>query len=314
VGLGARRYWAIWVAVIPIAVWTAIRELGLDSGFPLVALMAFTPYVAIVAPLVLGVASGLRNWAAAAVAGLATLCLAMAVLPRAVGDGTASAAGHETLTVLAANVYTGEADPADLVAMVRRFHPDVLSVEELSPRFVRELDAAGIGRQLPHRDLAPYPGAAGAGLYSRLPLTALPGAARFFFRMPRARLRLPDGRAVGVVAIHPHPPQSGYTDDWEEAIASLPSAGAGMPWVLAGDFNATLDQSGFRDLLDRGYRDAGAVAGDGLEPTFPRAFHLIPPVTIDHVLADRRLGVASYSVQEVPGSDHRAVTAELVMP
>jgi endonuclease/exonuclease/phosphatase (EEP) superfamily protein YafD len=314
VALGARRYWGIWVAVIPIVVWTAIRELGLDSGFPLVALMAFTPYVAIAAPLVYGVAAGLRNWAAAALAAAATFCLATAVLPRAVGDGTASAAGHETLTVLAANVYTGKADPHDLVALVRRLHPDVLSVEELTPRFVRELDAAGIARQLPHRDLAAYPGAAGAGLYSRLPLTALPGATRFFFRMPRARLRLPGGRSIGVVAVHPHPPQSDYTGVWEEGLASLPSAGSGMPWVLAGDFNATLDQSAFRDLLGRGYRDSGDVAGDGLAPTFPRAFHLIPPVTIDHVLADRRLGIASYSLEEVPGSDHRAVAAELVMP
>ena len=82
--------------------------------------------------------------------------------------------------------------------------------------------------------------------------------------------------------------------------------------MLVGDFNATLDQSQFRDLLDRGYRDAGAVAGEGLEPTFPRLGHLIPPITIDHVLADRRLGIVEYSVEEMPGSDHRPVHAELV--
>jgi endonuclease/exonuclease/phosphatase family metal-dependent hydrolase len=37
-------------------------------------------------------------------------------------------------------------------------------------------------------------------------------------------------------------------------------------------------------------------------------------VTIDHVLADRRLGVARYAVFGVPGSDHHAVFAELVVP
>jgi endonuclease/exonuclease/phosphatase (EEP) superfamily protein YafD len=84
--------------------------------------------------------------------------------------------------------------------------------------------------------------------------------------------------------------------------------------VLAGDFNATFDQTPFRDLVDRGYRDAGAAAGKGLEPTFPRAYHAIPPITIDHVLADRRLGVVEYSVEELPGSDHRAVYAELALP
>jgi endonuclease/exonuclease/phosphatase (EEP) superfamily protein YafD len=86
------------------------------------------------------------------------------------------------------------------------------------------------------------------------------------------------------------------------------------PWLLAGDFNATLDQSQLRDLLDRGYRDAGSVAGKGLEPTFPREGHLIPPVTIDHVLADSRLGIVDYGVEELSGSDHRAIHAELALP
>jgi hypothetical protein len=32
---GARRYWPIWVAVVPIAIWTAIRLFGLEGGFRL---------------------------------------------------------------------------------------------------------------------------------------------------------------------------------------------------------------------------------------------------------------------------------------
>ncbi len=94
----------------------------------------------------------------------------------------------------------------------------------------------------------------------------------------------------------------------------LPSGGRGVPWLLAGDFNATLDQSRLRDILDRGHRDAGDVAGDGLVPTFPSGSHLIPPVTIDHALADNRFGVVAYSVEDLPGSDHRAVSAEVALP
>jgi endonuclease/exonuclease/phosphatase family metal-dependent hydrolase len=37
-------------------------------------------------------------------------------------------------------------------------------------------------------------------------------------------------------------------------------------------------------------------------------------VTIDHVLADRRLGIVEYDVEGIPGSDHRAVEAELALP
>ena len=311
---GARRCWLIWAPVVPVALWALLRLLGIDGGFPLAALMAFTPYAAIAAFLVAGVALALRNWAAAAVAAAATLLLAIAVLPRAVGDGTVEASGHETFVVLAANVHYGTADPDALVALVDRIHPDVLSVEELTPSYAKKLARSGLGRRLPETVLEAHHSSSGAGLYSRWPLRALPIPRRFFFRMPRAELRLPDGRRVRVVGVHPFPPEADNTSEWEEALASLPSSGRGAPWVLAGDFNGTFDQSQFRGVVDRGYRDAGEVAGKGLEPTFPAGGHMIPPVTIDHVLADRRLGIVSYSVEDLPGSDHRAVEAELALP
>ena len=311
---GARRCWLIWAAVVPIALWALVRMFGLDRGFPLVALMAFTPYATIAALLVAGVALALRNWAAATVAIAAMIFLAALVLPRAIGDGTVEASGHETLTVLSTNIHRGTADPEALVALVDRYRPDLLSVQELTPRFARDLRQAGLLDRLPHAILEVRRGSSGAGLYSLLPMHELAGEQPFFFRMPRAALRLPDGRQLRVVGIHPYPPGRGNTDIWSEAIESLPSAGRGAPWVLVGDFNATLDVSQFRELIDRGYRDAGEVAGEGLTPTFPAEGHMIPPVTIDHVLADRRLGIVEYDVEGIPGSDHRAVEAELALP
>jgi endonuclease/exonuclease/phosphatase family metal-dependent hydrolase len=314
--LGARRYWLIWVAVAPVVVWTLIRVLGLDRDYPLVALMAFTPWAALGALFVAGVALALRNWAAAAVAGLATLCLAVAVLPRAVGDGTVSGEGRETLTVLSANVHFGHADPEALVELVERHDPDLLALQELTPRAARDLQRAGLGSRLPDAVLETRRGAAGSGLYSRLPIRKLGGGQPFFFRQPRALLRMPDGRRVRVVDIHPLPPGRGKEEVWDDTLESLPSAGTGLPWVLVGDFNATLDIAPFRDLLDRGYRDAGAVAGEGLEPTFPTmGFGSLPPfITIDHVLADRRLDIVDYEVEDLPGTDHRPVLAELALP
>lgn len=42
---------------------------------------------------------------------------------------------------------------------------------------------------------------------------------------------------------------------------------------------------------------------------------LLPPtIAIDHVLVDRRLGVSEYAVEDLPGSDHRAIYAQLVLP
>lgn len=313
---GARRYWWLWAAVIPILGWTVVRLFGLESGYPLVAMMAFTPYVAIAALLTAGVAVALRNWIAAVATAAATLCLAAAVLPRAVGASTADPAGHETLTVLSTNIHHGTADPDAVVALVDRYRPDLLSVQELTPSFARELSAAGIYARLPNRMLRVNRGASGAGLYSNLPLRPLPHQTRFFFRMPRAALTMPDGRRLRVIGVHPYPPLSKKMGEWEAALESLPRSGDGVPWILAGDFNSTLDNAALRDVVDRGYADAGDVTGRGLEPTFPTMGHrfLPPSIAIDHVLADRRLGIADYGVDDVPGSDHRAIHAEIVLP
>lgn len=311
---GARRYWPIWAAVIPVALWALVRGFGLEGGGLLTTAMFFTPYVAVAALLVAGIAVALRNWAAATIAALATVCLAGAVLPRAIGSEAEPAAGHETLTVLSANVYLGDADPDALVALVDRFHPDVLSVQELTPSFARALREAGIGERLPHALLMAQPKGHGGGLYARFPLVALPHQTRFLFRMPRAVMRLPDGKRLRLVAVHPQPPNMSV-DRWQEALESLPAPGAGAPWLLIGDFNATFDQAQFRDLVESGYRDAGEATGKGLEPTWPgpdeAPWGLI---TIDHVLADDRLGVAEYGVEDLTGSDHRAIHAQLVLP
>jgi endonuclease/exonuclease/phosphatase (EEP) superfamily protein YafD len=311
---GARRYWLIWVAVAPVALWALVRLFGLDGGFPLVPLMAFTPYVAIAALLVAGVALALRNWGAATVAGAATLLLALVVLPRAVGDGTVEAGDRETLSLLSANVYRGKADPEALVALVDRYNVDLLAIQELTPKFARQLREAGIGRRLPEAIVEVQQGAAGGGIYSRLPIRPLGTGSSSFFRQPRAELRLPDGRRVRLVDVHPLTPGRTGIDAWEDSLGDMPATGGGTPWILLGDFNATLDHSRLREVLDRGYQDAGAIAGQGLEPTWPNDGSLGPMITIDHVLADGRLGVVDYSVEDLPGSDHRPVRAELALP
>jgi len=160
--VGARRYWWIWAAVIPILIWTAIRLFGLEDGYPLVAMMAFTPYVSIAALLVAGVAVALRNWAAAVLTALATLCLAAVILPRTIGSETAEAAGHETLTVLSTNIHHGTANPEAVIALVDRYRPDLLSVQELTPSFARKLKRAGIESRLPESMLLVHRSASGA--------------------------------------------------------------------------------------------------------------------------------------------------------
>jgi endonuclease/exonuclease/phosphatase (EEP) superfamily protein YafD len=142
----------------------------------------------------------------------------------------------------------------------------------------------------------------------------LPGVPPGVFRMPRARIELPRGRTLRMVAVHPVPPRRDTTERWSRGLRSLPTSGAGQLWVLAGDFNSTLDQAELRRVVDRGYRDAGDVTGNGLVPTWPATVHHLPPITIDHVLADSRIRIVSFEVDDLPGSDHRALFARLAVP
>lgn len=315
---GAGRYWLVWAAVAPIAIWALIRALGVGGGYPFVPLLAYTPYVALLAAMLAGVAVALRNWAAAGVTALALALLLAAVLPRAVGGSERMPAGGAGLRVLSANVHHGTADPAALVSRVAATDADLLSVQELTPRFAARLRRAGLEEILSETVLSVRRGASGGGLYSRLPMTRVvaPRTLGSAFRMPRAAVTLDSGTVVRVVSVHPYPPKRNLVDLWRAQFGTLPEAEpqGPAPWILAGDFNATLDFPELRELLDSGYRDAASVTGGGLEPTWPSDRLLPPPVTIDHVLADQRVAVLGYSVHDLDGSDHRAIFARLAVP
>ena len=84
--------------------------------------------------------------------------------------------------------------------------------------------------------------------------------------------------------------------------------------MLAGDFNATFDHAALRAVLGLGYDDAARATGQGRAGTWRPLRLPFPRLVLDHVLVDPRIAVASVRFVAVPGSDHRAVVAELVLP
>jgi endonuclease/exonuclease/phosphatase (EEP) superfamily protein YafD len=304
-----------WIAVAPFVAWAAIRVFGLDSGYPLEAMMPFTPYVAAASVMAAALALALRRRLPAALGAVVAICLGAAVLPRQFGDDTVSAGGHPTLRVLAANVHHGGADPAGLMHLVDELRPDVLTIEEFTPSFGRKMRAAGLESRLRYHVENAAKSASGTAIYSRFPLRPLP-TPDFRFRMTRAEATMPGGRRLRIEAVHPIPPMHpAWVREWEEVLSTLPSGGQRVPWLLSGDFNATFDQAPFRELVGRGYRDAGETAGKGLDATFPATGALLPPpITIDHILADESWGIVEYEVEPLPNSDHHAIFAELALP
>ncbi|SEG56739.1 Uncharacterized conserved protein YafD, endonuclease/exonuclease/phosphatase (EEP) superfamily [Thermomonospora echinospora] len=309
-----------WTAAGCWGAWALARLAGADRlpGVEVLStpLISFTPYVAATVLVPVACAALVRHRWALAGSMLVAVGLAAAVLPRAMSGDQPSAHGP-AVRVLTANLLFGQAEPERILDLLRRHDVDVLSVQELTPEAAARLEAAGLNRLLPHAVLDPREGAAGSGLYARHPLRPLPALPGTVMAMPRAEFALPGGHRVEVTAVHPPPPISRPAiRQWRHDLRMLPPASDGggaarQPIrILAGDYNATLDHSPLRQVLSRGYADAADRTGQGLVPTWGRLARL----TIDHVLVDRRCAVRQVKVYDLPGSDHRAVFADIRLP
>lgn len=314
-----RRRIAVGVLAAPWALWAIMRALALDLGHPLVALIGFTPYVAATAFVPLVVALAAREWVLAGLAAVALTALAVAVAPRALdGPQPDGLKDGRTLTVMSANLQYGAGDADALMRLVRERDVDVLSLQELTPDAVARLDHAGARELLPGRTLRALPRASGIGLMARRALRRVSSpddVGRRWAAQLRADVRPAGGGALGVVAVHPFPPISiRSARRWRDVLRTLPEPFADRrPQLLLGDFNATLDHRELRRLLDRGYVDAADATGAGLRPTWPVGDPR-PLLTLDHVLVAPTIGVRKVTFHDLPGSDHRAVIVELVLP
>lgn len=312
----------VWAAVALGAVWAFVRVFGLDRGWPAVQVIAFTPYVAAASLVPAATAAVMRRWWAAIAAGAVFLTLAGCVLPRVIAAPTAPDGGPDgvAVRVMAANLRVGGADAARLVDLVRERHVDVLALQEVTPGAAAALFSAGVVRVLPHYHVNPLAGVTGSAIYTRFPIrdaavSVNPGG----FTQVKALIDVAGAAPVVIESVHPVAPSStAVTGLWRDGLrGQSPADPAGPLRILAGDFNATLDHSDLRRVLATGYVDAAAQVGAGLTPTWPyygRRTPVTPKVTIDHILADERIGVRNFAVFAIPRTDHRAILATLVLP
>lgn len=306
----------LWLSLAAAAIWLLGRTFGWQAGF-WVQLLAFTPYVSVWCLIAALGALLTRRWAAAVTASLIALGFAAAVVPRGVADSDRGPASGVELRVMTANMLFGGADAGEIVRLVRENRIDVLAVQEFTEPAQQALRAAGLEQLLPHGQFAPEPGASGSGLYSRYEFAEQ--AARRTpsgFQQAHAVVRVPGAGTIYVESVHPlAPARADMVSRWSTDLGDQVPAAGGIPKILLGDFNSTLDHKRLRELIATGYRDAADTVGKGWVGTWgPYGGDPIPPVTIDHVLADERIGVTDVQVHAVKNSDHRAVIAGLVLP
>lgn len=302
-----------------LAVATGLCALPLVARFLVapdpVALMAAFAGLAVVPTLLLvAVSVATRHLAAAGMATGLALAQLVLLLPQLTSE---SAPDGTPLTVMTANLNLGSADAAAVVAAVREHGVEVLAVQELTVEAERRLNAAGLTATLPFTATDSGGSASGAGLWASRPLERLAPWA-MTFRNSAGALSV-DGQRIVVRSVHPFPPRWNDVSRWRADLAELRASGArdagGGSTVLLGDLNATVHHRELRRVLaEGGWRDAGEIAGAGVVRTWSPRAGMPPLLDLDHVLVPGRLGLRRHAVVDIPGSDHDAVVAELVVP
>lgn len=281
--------------------WFPLREvLGVVGD---VLAIVLPPFVGVLAAA--GVATALwrrqRRWLLPA--GSAVLMGVAAVVgPWLPADAGAVVPG-QAVTVAGANVRAVP-DAADALLALS---PDVLVVSELSP----DLDPA-LAAAYPYRQLAF--GGPNVGVYSRLPLRVLDGPD---VELPGLRLEVA-GPAGPFVLYGLHVPRPWFTteDSYQATIAEHHAimdalaarvAAETRPVVVVGDLNSPDRGRDYRRLLDRAAM-VDAVRSDGT--TFTSTGKWVPLLLrIDHLLVSAGWCGDAPGQVELPGSDHRGVTA-----
>jgi endonuclease/exonuclease/phosphatase (EEP) superfamily protein YafD len=319
------RPWRLALSLLMVAIAAAATLpdlLGLDRRGPFAQLVAFRPALLAGLLVVTGAAivvAGMRRRGWTLAGGLLAVALvgSSLVLPRAIPEldvPEPDALARPALTVLSFNTFEGRADVNVLADLIRSTRPDLVSLPESGRRFGDRLlplipDYRFVTSQEKGRDVQ------GVSALTRIDLGDVTATIDRSTPFPSVELRGGGLGSTRFVAFHSVAPTPGDVPQWSHDLGTLDrwcaNRDAGQV-IIAGDFNATLDHSVFRDAIS-GCLDAAERTGNGLTGTWPTRLPRAVGTQIDHVLATGGVTVESLSVHDIPGSDHRAVLSRLLL-
>lgn len=322
-----------WVLLIIALLGTLSRTLPEElQSLPYVPVVsAFTPWFALVGLVSLVLALVSRRWFAAL---LALVCVGLQgwwqysyFVPQShLDDAAITAVSGRRVNVndgyarvMTANVYRGQADVKAIIAAVRDQRVEVLALQETTRSFINDLKAQGIHDYLPYSQVASSDGKYGNALFSAVALDSpsdddVDSTASF---MPGGTVSFADGKTqIRFVSVHTTSPKPGCWDQWRTSLDEVARMRArkDAKYVLMGDFNSTTDHTPFRNILGSRFHDAAQSAGHGMVFTWPSDMAGIPKFAgIDHIVLDQGIVAGQLSTLPIPGSDHDALLATIMV-
>ena len=132
--------------------------------------------------------------------------------------------------------------------------------------------------------------------------------------VPSAVVMPVNGAGPTIVAVHAVAPRIEAMKRWQSDLKWIADQCPAGDFILAGDFNATIDHMATLgvDGGDMGNcRDAATRTGTGVTGTWPESFPELLGAPIDHVMASQNWEPTGSLVLDAAGSDHRALVVQL---
>jgi len=252
-----------------------------------------------------------RRWAASMLAVAAINVVP--VYPWYVSQARASVEPGQDLTLLLANVYSGNSGMQQLTDLALAEDADLVFVQELVPRHSEEL--ARLRTTFRYSLNIPRQDNFGIAVLSRFPFEGAKVIESPPLGHPTLMVEvLVAGTPVTFVTTHPMPPigRHGFDSRNEQlqSVADVISEIRG-PRVLIGDLNTTMWGPHYGELE----RQTGLVNsryGFGVLPTWPSRFPFAA-IPIDHCLVSEDIVVTDVRNGPDIGSDHRPLIIELAL-
>lgn len=208
-------------------------------------------------------------------------------------------------TILHSNVKMTNRQAKELLALVEKYQPDILSVNEPDEWWAQQLQP--LDKSYPYRMKKPLSNTYGMMLFSKLPLRSkeinflVKEDVPSFF----AEVVLPSGKMFNLHCLHPEPPRPGsstYERDTELLIVGRQLRKSGEPALVVGDLN---DVAWSR--TSKKFKQYGNVVdprrGRGLFSTFNANWPLLR-YPLDHFFFTRDFVLNDLQKLSDIGSDH----------
>jgi endonuclease/exonuclease/phosphatase (EEP) superfamily protein YafD len=312
---------AAWTVIGVLAVGTVLRLAAWDDWPPTIIFDSLADVIYLPVWLVAVAALVSRRWKMALAAGVLVAAQFALMMPEMTAGTSVPAAARRapSIRLLDANVNYTNTDMTGYSRQIETWQPDVVTFEEAVPSDAQRLRSAGAFDRLPFvEQLGP------ASPFSFLVASRFPvGPLRFViapggFGLLAVHTTLTVGdQQVQLWVVHVAAPRSGQSGLWKAGLSRLATLlrSATGPIIVAGDFNATWGNRGFRHILDQGFGDVAAMRGHPWQMTWSQGMPVLPPLTrIDHVLVRSGPVPLSTSTGSGPGSDHRDLRVVLAIP